>query len=161
MSIGHCLGHMKTQSKSGQHHSVGLGPELSKSTESELRRRHACAHPSLLYAMWLALQVPALTYPQWWIGAVSWISPLSIKVTSARVCRHSNSKAEHFHIWQVYVMCGFNCFFACADGSRGAEQGMRAIKAINWVLLVLKHGEVWGLQHWSQREGKSMSKYER
>lgn len=46
MSLGHCLGHMKTQSKSGQHHSVGLGPELSKSIESELRRRHACA-PSL------------------------------------------------------------------------------------------------------------------
>lgn len=48
MFIEHCIGHMKTQPKSGQLHSVGLGPELSKSRESKLRRRHARAHPSAL-----------------------------------------------------------------------------------------------------------------
>lgn len=51
MFIEHCIGHMKTQPKSGQHHSAGLGPELSKSRESELRRLHARIHPCLLYIM--------------------------------------------------------------------------------------------------------------
>lgn len=40
MSIEHCIGHRKTQPKSGQRPSVGLAPELSKSIEGELRRRH-------------------------------------------------------------------------------------------------------------------------
>lgn len=39
-------------------------------------------------------------------------------------------------------MCGFNCLIMHADGSHGPDQRMRAIKAINWVLLVLEHGEV-------------------
>lgn len=51
MFIEHCIGHMKTQPKSGQRHSVGLGPELSKSRESELRRRHARTHPCVLCVM--------------------------------------------------------------------------------------------------------------